>query len=284
MEGNECYKFSTISNYIRRTGGKPLSLVVEIGVNAGAVTRLLRSTFPTARIYGFEAVKEYYDVARAAFKDDAGVKLHNQAVTSQHRFVDDLGEHPRRKRVRLRILKGTPASGPGWRGGAMALPEGDPALGGPHPLTGFELSDQRVRAITLDELVETVLDGESAKEIELIKLDCEGCEHSTLGCATLDTLNQIRFAVGEYHDIERFYRVMSRKLFQTHKINLIGDRARGCFFAERLDGTSDGILRYNKDGMLQPRPWLASVPIEWHLFNEEYVLPHERAFHALPVS
>ena len=86
---------------------------------------------------------------------------------------------------------------------------------------------------------------------------------------------------GEYHGIERLYRVMQRKLFTTHKVNLIGTRELGCFFAERLDGDRDGILQFDKRGMLQPRPWLSLEPMDWHLFNE-LVLPQERWCHGLP--
>jgi hypothetical protein len=88
-------------------------------------------------------------------------------------------------------------------------------------------------------------------------------------------------ASGEYHGIERLYRVMQRKLFTTHKVNLIGTRELGCFFAERLDGDRDGILQFDKRGMLQPRPWLSLEPMDWHLFNE-FVLPQERWCHGLP--
>ncbi len=284
MEGNECYKFSTISNYFMRTGAKPLGIAVEVGVNVGEVTRLIRETFPTARIHGFEAVTEYYERARTAFKGKRGIKLYNKAVTSQHLFLDDLGERPRPEPAELRVLKGMPAAGPGWAGGATVLPADHPLVTGPHPLTGFELVDQPVRPITLDEVVATVLKTESARRIELLKLDCETCEHSTLGCAAPETLKCFQFIVGEYHGIERFYNVMERKLFQTHKVNLIGDSSLGCFFAERLEGTSDGILRYDKDGMLQPRPWLTKEPIDWHLFNEEFVQPQDRASHALPTA
>jgi hypothetical protein len=75
---------------------------------------------------------------------------------------------------------------------------------------------------------------------------------------------------------------MEHKLFRTHKVNLIGQRGLGAFFAERLEGTRDGILRFQKDGMLVPRPWLADRPIDWHHFNEQYVPPGERYWHALP--
>ena len=116
----------------------------------------------------------------------------------------------------------------------------------------------------------------------MLKMDCEGCEHHVLGCAQGSFLSRVRFIPGEYHGIERFYRVMQRKLFTTHKVNLIGSRELGCFFAERLDGDRDGILQYDKRGMLQPRPWLSLEPMDWHLFNEAFVLPQERWCHALP--
>jgi hypothetical protein len=56
----------------------------------------------------------------------------------------------------------------------------------------------------------------------------------------------------------------------------------GAFFAERLDGANDGILRWDKAGMLVLRPWLAPVPLEWHVFNDTYVRHEERYWHALP--
>jgi hypothetical protein len=34
--------------------------------------------------------------------------------------------------------------------------------------------------------------------------------------------------------------------------------------------------------MFQLRPWLASVPLECHIFNEKYDAPEERTWHAPP--
>jgi FkbM family methyltransferase len=282
MEGNECYKFSTISNYITHTGEQPVDVVIEVGVHVGAVTRLIRSAFPKAKIHGFEAVTEYFDQAKAATRGDRGIRLYNKAVTSQHLFADDLGAQRRSKRAQLKILKATPAAGPGWSGGSTVVASDHPILGRPELPPGFELIDQAVRPVTLDEIVASILKAGRANTIDLLKLDCEGCEHSTLGCAKKDTLERIRFIVGEYHGIDRFYAVMRNKLFRTHKVNLIGDKLLGCFFAERLSETADGVLKHDNSGMLQPRPWLSATAIEWHLFDERHVLPSERAAHALP--
>jgi hypothetical protein len=75
---------------------------------------------------------------------------------------------------------------------------------------------------------------------------------------------------------------MRDRLLRTHRVNLIGDAELGAFFAERRDHDGDGILRHDNTGMLQLRPWLCDEPIEWHIFNEEFVLPDERHTHALP--
>jgi hypothetical protein len=77
---------------------------------------------------------------------------------------------------------------------------------------------------------------------------------------------------------------MRKRLFFTHKVNLVGQKDLGCFFAERLDGQTDGIFLYEKSGMLLPRPWLSDKPIEWHLFNERYILPEDRYWHGFPLS
>jgi hypothetical protein len=42
------------------------------------------------------------------------------------------------------------------------------------------------------------------------------------------------------------------------------------------------VTAYSDRGMFQLRPWLASVPLEWHIFNEQYVKPEDRIWHGLP--
>jgi FkbM family methyltransferase len=276
MEGNFCYKFSTVRNYIEKTGAPPVRLCIDVGVNVGDVTRMMREYFPDAWIFGYEPVPEYFEAAQENLKDLSHVRLFRRAVTAQHRFRDDLGRRRMREPAPLRILKATPEGGPGWTGGSRIVSAGTELS------HGYEAHAGEVQPITLDDLVADVLKKRKAPEIDILKMDCEGCEHSSLGAATLATLRRIRYIAGEYHGIARFYSVMAGKLFKTHKVNLIGDKDLGAFFAERLDGTADGILCFNKEGMLQPRPWLCEESIDWHLFNEEYVLPEDRYWHALP--
>jgi FkbM family methyltransferase len=281
MEGNECYKFATIRNYIDLTHAGPVRVMIDIGANVGTITRMMKAYFPDAVVYACEAVPEYAALAEVNTRDLASVTVWRRAITGEHMFHDDAGERKRARRAAMRMLKGTPEAGPGWGGGSIAVPEDSPAIAGGTAPRGYSLMEQPVDAVSLNELVTEVLDREKVKQIDLLKLDCEGCEHSALGCATLQTLKRIRFIVGEYHGIERFYRVMERKLYRTHKVNLIGQHDLGAFFAERLDGTKDGILLFAKEGMLMSRPWLCERVIDWHLFDERYVPPGERYWHAL---
>lgn len=281
MEGNACYKFSTIRNYIEKTGAKPVALMVEVGVNVGEITLMMKSYFPAARLYGFEAVREYYEIACRRVAGLDGVRLFYRAMTSQHLYRDDLGTIRRPRPIGIGILKGAPEAGPGYQGGSIVLPWDDPAMTVPQVPFGYNRISEPVRPSTLDRAVRAILRKERAQEIDLMKMDCEACEHSSLGCAEPATLACIRYIVGEYHGIERFFGVMEGKLFRTHKVNLVGDRQGGSFFAERRDGERDGILRWDNTGARVPRPWLADRPIEWHVFDEQYVLPEDRCWHGL---
>jgi FkbM family methyltransferase len=281
MEGNECYKFATIRHYIELAQADPVRVMIDVGANVGAVTQMMKAYFPDASVYAYEAVPEYSLLAEANTRDLAGVTVLRTAVTGQHLFHDDLGDKRRDGPVALRILKGTPASGPGWGGGSMVVAADAPAIAAGAP-AGYTLTDDTIDAVSLDDIVTHVLAREGARQVDILKMDCEGCEHSSLGSAPIKTLKRIRFIVGEYHGIERFYDVMVRKLYRTHKVNLIGQRDLGAFFAERRSAREDGILKFDKNGMLMPRPWLSDRPIDWHLFNERYVPPSERHWHALP--
>ena len=130
--------------------------------------------------------------------------------------------------------------------------------------------------ITLDEIIAQ----EDLAAIDILKLDCEGCEHSVLGTAEPDVLKRIRFIVGEYHGFERFTAVMRGKLFATHKVNLVGDPELGCFFAERIDEGGDGVLhddRVHSAGAVAQ----ATHPSNGTPSTSAMFLAHERYCHGL---
>jgi len=279
VEGNDCYKFSTIRNYVALTGAPPIRVVMDVGANVGAITRLIKGYFPDAHVYAYEAVAEYAEIAAANTRDLARVSVQHKAITAAHRFLDDAGRRRRRRPVGLRVLKGLPQAGPGWAGGSMVVPADDPAVAGGAP--GYELLVDAVPGATFDEVVADVLLAEGTRDVDIVKMDCEGCEHSCLGAARTATLERCRYIVGEYHGIQRFYDVMESSLYRTHKVNLVGQGDLGAFFAERK-GTGESILRDDNAGMRTARPWLGERPIDWHLFDERFVLPEDRRWHALP--
>src|SRR5688572_22720050 len=125
MEGDECYRFSTIRNFICQTGAPP-------------------------------------------------VRVFQRALTAQHLYRDDFGGKPFRH----------------------------PAATG--YTAGYQPSSAALRPLTLSRLLPAVLRLAEAQEIDIMKMDCEGCEHSSLGTASLNDLARIRFIVGEYHYFSRF--------------------------------------------------------------------------------
>jgi len=277
MEGNECYKFSTIRRYIARTGAPPVGLAIDVGANVGDMTRMLKSYFPSAHVYAFEPMREYFEIARARTAHLKGVRVFHRAVTAQHLYSDDLGREPRQDAEPLRLFKAT--QGAGWQGGSVVV-AADKA-GVVAGRRGYRSLAVRVRPCTLDHVIGLALRRHRVEAVDVIKMDCEGCEHSCLGTASESTLQRVRYLVGEYHGIQRFFQVMKERLFQTHKVSLIGDRHLGAFFAERRDGDRDGILLHRNAGMLRPRPWLGAESLEWHLFNRKFVAPEEYRSHAL---
>ncbi|MCW3095450.1 MAG: FkbM family methyltransferase [Chthonomonadaceae bacterium] len=276
MEGNDCYKFSTIQQYIDKTDDLPVRVAVDIGANVGDVTVLMRSYFPNSLIFAFEPVNEYYLHAAAAVSNDVRTKVFPLAVTAEHIYSDDLGQNRRSAVKSLKTLKGLPGSGVGYIGGSKVVPN---HVANSDPTAYAELPDG-VTPITLDDLVSAVLKLTGAEEIDILKMDCEGCEHSSLGSASSETLQKIRFIVGEYHGVCRMHNIMQHRLYPTHYVNLIGDANLGAFFCERK-GEASTILEPDRAGMLIDRPWLCPTPIDWHCFRSEFVLPSERRMHAL---
>jgi len=278
MEGDDCYKFSTVQVYVAKTNAKPIKTILEVGANVGIVSLQMHAMFPDAKIYSFEVVEQWFQQAAQSVAGIDNIKLYHAAMSSQHLFEDDLGVVPRAALAELRVLKGLPAAGGGWVGGSTVVAADNPLVSDKSIEWAYEKVDEKVQPIVLQDF----LTSENIEELDFLKIDCEGCEHHVLGCASLETLRRIRFIGGEYHSFSRFYNILKNKLFQTHKVNLIGSGDIGCFFAERRDGERDGILLHNNPGMLELRPWLHSEPVEWHLYNPAYVTLDRRAAHAMP--
>ena len=157
MEGNECYKFSTIKNYIEQTHAKDIETIIDIGANICSISIIMRSYFSKSKIYAFEAVKGYYEIPYDNIKSDSNIKLFNMAMSSQHLFADDVGQYPRNEPVSLRILKGLPEAGPGWAGGSVVVPSDHELITRTGRVFGYEKIPQEVLPITLEEVIKHVM-------------------------------------------------------------------------------------------------------------------------------
>ena len=267
MEGDACYRFSTIRNFVSKSGASPVRLILDVGAYRGDVALLARSYFPGASVVAMEADEQWCAVARRNTSHDPHIRVLQRAVTAQHLYRDDFGAKPFGAAKALRLWR--PAS---LEGASLVLADGDPAASATSYTSGYQPSSTPLRPITLSRLLPAILRLSKAREIDIMKIDCEGCEHSSLGTASQDDLAKIRFLVGEYHYFTRFYRILERKLFETHKVHLTGDRFLGCFFAERRDGAADGVLRHDNSSVFGFRPELADFSVEWHLFDERYAV------------
>jgi FkbM family methyltransferase len=240
MQLDPFYRFSTIKKFVRRSDAKPIRLIVDVGANLGETLLLMHRHFPDARIIGFEPVAEYFESAARRVASIRQIELHNKAVTAQHLFYDDLGERPRPCQMGLTLVKALPESGSGWRGGSLIGPDDHALLAPGISAPGYQRIAQPVMPITLAEIfTEYGIDG-----IDLLKMDCEGCESSVLGCADADVLRRVRFITGEYHALARFYPVTRQRLVPTHKVCFMGSMRLGSFLAERREGEADGLLSH----------------------------------------
>lgn len=281
MQPEEFYRLPELQRFIADTGAPAIRTIVDIGANVGDMLLLLHRFFPQARIIGFEPVAEYFEMAATRVAGIERVEMHANAVTCDHLFFDDLGERPRPCRMSLTIAQALPESGAGWRGGSLVGPSDLAILSSDQEIAGYRRSPQPVEPITLAEIISDY----SRSEIDLLKLDCEGCESSVLGCADPGTLERVRFITGEYHNLDRFYRAMRHRLFSTHKVCLAGGSELGAFFAERRGASVD-----RDHGLLRQRTLRTRMPAargdvgwyEWNPFRDERP-PWVRAFAPLGV-
>lgn len=274
MEGDDCYKFSTLSRFLERTRQRPVCVAIDVGCNVGEMTVLMRHFFPSALIFALEPIPDYYSESCRALSADVRVKVLCLALTSQHEYADDVGYEKLPAPSSLKAFLGLPHAGPGWRGGSRIRASSEPPLN-----DGYAPLDIEVPAVTFNDLVDAVCALSGRTEVDYVKMDCEGCENSALGCAGAEALRRVRYLSGEYHDLGRFKRVIQRTLYQTHHVNIVGEDW-GSFFAERRDSSPSLLSAYPTDELR----WASSegqVVVDRHSFKREYVLQSDYWSHGL---
>lgn len=228
MEGDACYRFSVIRDYIRQHAAPPVRSALDIGANRGDIALTMARYFPDARVLACEAVEGIFRELAQRVACEPRIRACHWAVTAAHRFEDDLRQRPTERP--LCLLRARPSGGPGWRGGSIVASQ-DSAYDG----DSYSCEPLTAEPKTLDEVLTHLLAETGQKEVDLAKFDAEGSEASAIGCAEQATLRRIRFLVGEYHNIDDFGPVVERILARTHRVRLSGEKRLGAFFAERRD-------------------------------------------------
>ena len=163
-------------------------VVVDIGANIGMASLYLSLSYPTARIYSFEPSSE-------------NLVLLNLNLRGNH-------------------CENTTVLPYGLGGGDATLPLYQPEVGG---FWGYSIYASEGSA-----LVETVQirSAKSAfselelKEIDLMKIDCEGAEVDLIFSLDSDYLSRIRVMIGELHpEVSNAYRLLNL-LNETHFIDI----------------------------------------------------------------
>jgi len=273
MEGNDCYKYKTVKEFLQRINQPKISTIIEIGVNYGHQTAEMLGYFPDARIVGFEPVPDICEQAQQRFRDRSNVVILPWAVTAEHIYTDDLGTQTHPHEMPLSLFLAQPEFGGGWEGSHRVRPPDyqiDPIK--------FKQTEIPIQPITLDEAVAFTSKGFNVNQIDFIKTDCEGSECSFLGCADPDTLKRVRFIAGEYHGIERFYKA-TETLRQTHYVNLIGGGYLGCFFAERKTEGNSLLCKERLPEKIYHH--LCNTPLTWNVFDSNWINNKEYHIHGI---
>lgn len=248
MEGNACYNFHIISNYISRSPSNPVPILraIDVGSRVGLITRMMVNHFPQAAIHAYDVLPYLNKFTLEAVHNNPRVTAILGACTAQHLYADNLGQEPQKNELYVNeAIRARPD--PRKSGGASSVtkqPNQRKAI--------FDSQKLAIPCYTLQEMYDR-LGG-----IDVLKMDCEGCENSLLGCTDIELLGKIRFIVGEYHHLPIFRPVIRERLLKTHRVKLIPGRGpTGCFFAE---------LRNVGDSIFTPK----------NLFRPIYVMPKHK--------
>lgn len=206
MEGDECYKFSTINKIIKT----PILTAVDIGSRTGVITKMMLEFFPSIEVlHAYEVLPELCQKTLEAVGNDRRVKVILAAVTSQSGKLY-LNEY------NYQMFN------PDMDRGASIV-----STSPSNPIDARYISKElSIPRYSLEKIVENM-----GRQIDLIKIDCEGCEHSLFKCVSQQTLKKIRYITGEYHGSADNFAAVIKRVKLTHKIEMTDCRS---FLMERV--------------------------------------------------
>src|SRR5258708_2557868 len=168
---------------------KHLQYVIDIGGHMGSFTAYVKHQSPQATVHTVELDLENFTLLRLNVGNLPGVHIHNAACSygsaEGMMLVRDLNNTGNRSLVSSERA-------------ALAMPEWKQQ-------TRIETYRFTGETVTLEALM-------PPDQLDLLKIDCEGCEHDVLMHCEDATLARIRAIVGEYHGAPEIFRshIMAR--------------------------------------------------------------------------
>jgi FkbM family methyltransferase len=177
------------------------TVVVDIGANIGLFS-LYAAFSGAAKVYAFEPNREAY---RCILKNIEANSLQDRIVPYHHAVTSRSNE----------IVTIPKAASPQNRIARASVPD-----------DGYE----SVTTISLNDIVRN----ECISRVDLLKMDCEGCEYDILGGTTASTFSRIGRVIIEYHD--------------GHEREIVKDLCRHGFRLERETAENDrmGMLWFGR--------------------------------------
>jgi len=213
-------------------------VIVDIGAHIGAFTRLAKELFPDAQVYALEPNPFSFELLRM---NTAGLRtctvIEKALVYDRDRDVLLLAEDSTGGPVVVSsgeaetILSSTAAEQGARHSRIFFEPDGSVEAG--YDPGGTNERYHRANLVVAGTTLEALMKEYAIEYIDLLKLDCEGCELAALNLMDSATPDKIGVIVGEYHlraGAETF-RELFQSRFPHHHLLVRGEAPFGLFWA-----------------------------------------------------
>jgi FkbM family methyltransferase len=172
-----------LGDIVEKDKNKKLNVVVDIGANSGDFSIFLNKS--AKKIFAFEPITEVYD------KMNKNILVNN--LDNIKTF--NLGVSEKCQKLKLTIPESTGSS-------KVSI-----------------FGDYEIKTISWDKLYELI---EKPQKIDLLKMDCEGCEYSLINNSSiLDYVQEIRMEIHIFEEKDKYKAINRLKLLCMKKFLLI---------------------------------------------------------------
>ena len=220
----------------------PRPVVVDVGAHIGCFSKRLHERNPIARIFAVECCPENIPVLQKNIGDIATIiqaavtyepdvallnAVYKNCLSTGGSAVISRQELERRVLDESRRAVGTNSLQVGARPRVGSCDESAPFQtddeADPIRIGEYWADFRSIRVLTLEDLMRE----QGFDHIDILKLDCEGSEFSILGKTS--SLDRIGLIVGEYHDKEKFQRLVVER-FAGWDLQILHDGDLGTFW------------------------------------------------------